>query len=184
MLLSSIAALGAVALGQPASAFERPTEVPRLALEVLNPLETGRRILQLDLSVGPQARKIGRLAPASALLVVATAIDGCERCPGDLSRLGALHRRVAKRGGRIVAVVLTSPKRADTAREQLAHARHPFFVTLDAFGIARDRLALVGPGAAVVIRSDGTVIGHYAPGAQALDAAVAAFLRELEEDRP
>lgn len=165
-----------------AAALSAFAEVPRLALDVANPHRVGRTVIHLEDTVGPKARSIGGLEAAKAVLVFATATEDCPECAGDLERLQKVHAAAAKKGGLVVALVLSRPTAQALLRKRFAQAPQDLVIALDPWGLGRRRLGLVGPGEFVVLRSDGSVTRSAPERAKALDAAEAALLTELEED--
>lgn len=158
-----------------------PTAVPHLALKVINPEETGRRILHFEDVIGPGARAVGDLKPARALFVHAVSLEGCPHCPDALARLAALDKRARPLGGLVVAVVLTTPQEVVRVERAYRGERFGFVVAVDPYGLARERLGLGAPGTSVVIGADGKVLSHLKPdeGQDPFARAERAFLDPL-----
>ena len=157
-----------------------PATVVRVAFDVVNARQIGRRIIHLEDVIGPTSRKIGRDAPAKAVLIVATATEDCDECAGHWQRLTQVADKAARLGGLVVALVLSGAESSAAVREKYVWSAAPFIIALDTHRIVRQRLGLTGPGNALVIRSDGSVIGDFASG-RTLDTPIKAFLKELEE---
>lgn len=177
---SRVAAVGLwLALaGAPAWA-EPPEAIPTLALEVANPRRTGRKVLHFEDLVGPRARPVAR--PVSALLIVALAPGRRQATGAELSTLAEAHAGIVKQGGLLVGLVLSGPTAPDDP--PLDAEAQPFVVVRDDYGLGKRRLGLLGPGHALVIRSDGRVAGVFGPGAGAVARAVETTRTLLEEER-
>lgn len=188
-MLAGLAALLAIAQPQPVV----PEQLPALALEVKNPRRTGRQILHFEDLIGPGARAVGAHQPARALLVVALsprvelAAEGASPPPApggfELDGLAALAEQVKKRGGMVVVVLLTGGGQERRSEGSAIDPESwPFVVTVDPHGFARRRLGLLSAGRALVIRSDGRIVGAYGPEGTGFAAARGAFLQQLEEE--
>ncbi|MCC7386667.1 MAG: hypothetical protein IT384_32820 [Deltaproteobacteria bacterium] len=171
----------ALAAGDPggATAIER---LPSLVLAVENPRRTGRRLLHLDDLIGPAARPRAGERPRRALLLVA--LDPRRAQPGgwDLAALGKLAEETREKGGEVIGIVLGTVD-APNRNDGLDPESVPFVITRDPHGLARRRLDLVGGGRAIVVRSDGRVVGVYGPARDGAKKAKEAFLHELEEEQ-
>ena len=173
----------AMATGQGADgrgARTPPPAAPRVAFEVLNARHLGRSIVHLEDAVGPRSRSVGRFSPARAVLVFATAAEDCPPCATHLGDLERIHRATAGKGGMVIALMLTRDTAADTIRERFALSERPFVIAMDAYRLVHDRLRLTGPGSAVVIRSDGSMI-VMSPGDT--KALASRFAKVLEEEK-
>jgi hypothetical protein len=161
-----------------------PEQLPPLALEVKNPRRSSWHLLQLEDVIGPGARVVGPHKPARALLLVGMDPMVSSPAPGgfDLEALAALDGEARRRGGMVVVVLLTLPgQERRTDRAAFDPESQPFVVTADPHGIARRKLGLGAPGRALVVRSDGRIVGAYGPEARGFTQARAAFLQQLEE---
>jgi hypothetical protein len=157
-----------------------PEQLPALELEVLNPVRARRRLIQLDDLIGPSARTIGAHTPVRALLIVSIGAGG--EAPGGFDRpnLSKLAQEVSARRGGILAVALVAPR--DRGRPGFEPEELPFPVVADPHGLARRKLELLGPGRALVVRSDGRVVAAFGPEEGSFQAARAALLQLLEEE--
>jgi hypothetical protein len=154
-----------------------PEELPPLVLEVANPRQSGRRLLHTQDLIGPSARTVGAAKSVRALLLVA--LDGRGRVPGvPPDVLARVAKEIADKRGALVGVVLGGIER-DSAFDP---ERSAFLITSDPHGLARRRLKWVGPGEAIVVRSDGRVVGWYDALGANLDRAKGTILDLLEEE--
>jgi hypothetical protein len=164
---------------------EAPESVPRLALDVANPRRTGRHILHFEDLMAPRAPGAGARSQAArspkALLVVAIAPGRRQKAGSEPAALAEAADALSAAGGMLVAVLL--PGATDPDDPPLVPEDQRFLVVRDTFGLGRRRLGLVGPGHAIVFRSDGRTAGVFAPEPGAVTQAVRAALALLEEER-
>jgi hypothetical protein len=181
MLLPSAcaAALASVLLAAAPAHADPPEAVPTLALEVANPRRTGRKILHFEDLVGARARPVAR--PVSALLIVALAPGTRQAVGSELPLLAEAARGIAAQGGLVVGLLVAGVTAPDDP--PIDAEAQPFVVVRDEYGLGKRRLGLVGPGQALVIRSDGRVAGLFGPGAGALARAVETTQALLKEER-
>ena len=173
------AALALVLLAAAPARAEPPEAVPTLALEVANPRRTGRKILHFEDLVGPRARPVAR--PVSALLIVALAPGTRQAVGAELPTLAEAARGIAAQGGLVVGLLMAGVTAPDDP--PIDAEAQPFVVVRDEYGLGKRRLGLVGPGQALVIRSDGRVAGLFGPGPGALARAVETTQALLKEER-
>lgn len=158
---------------------EPPEAVPTLALEVANPRRTGRKILHVEDLIGPRARPVAR--PVSALLIVALAPGTRQAVGAELPALAEATAAIVAQGGLVVGLLVAGATAPDDP--PLDAEAQPFVVVRDDYGLGKRRLGLVGPGQALVVRSDGRVAGVFGPGPGGVARAVEATLALLKEER-
>ncbi len=178
MRCAAATALALALLAGDARAQTQPLEsIPTLALDVANPRRTGRRIVHFEDLIGPRARPLAQ--PTKALLVVLMAPGRAQSKGTTLEGLAEAAASLAASGGMLIGVVLPGATGADDPAVDAE--QQPFLVAEDPYGLARKRLGLVGPGHAIVIRSDGRVAGTFAPEAFASAVRTAAALLKEEQ---
>lgn len=165
-----------LAIAAPVGA-EPPESIPTLALDVANPRRTGRRILHFEDLIGPRARPLAQ--PTKALLIVMLAPGTQQPRGASLDAIAEASSALVAAGGMVVAVVMPGATTPDDP--PLDPEAQPFVVVRDTYGLAKRRLGLLGPGHALVVRSDGRIAGVFVP--EALSAAVRSASALLKEEQ-
>ena len=144
-----------------------PTEsdVLWLAFDVANPdVVGGRRILELDDLLGPNAERDPASAPRPrAVLIVSATLEQCLDEGGFCAAVARAIARAKIERGLLVVVLQGGGDAASRARRALARGVHRFPTVTDTHALGSSVLGIEKPGAAVVLTARREVERFFAP---------------------